>query len=206
MNTFPALILLALISTIIILLSSDKNTSLLRKSNSVLDAESSSDVEDPRVGLLAKVQDMYPDPSLRVKASGPRELFLSSLSGQKDSSVTITEDMIGNFFFDLVHDQAIYDAAVALSGAIDGGELEFASKSDSEDLDPLESKLAEVCMARIDPSRLGLMGFDAEHEKRRLAGYMEERVMPSWFADHRQELCDLLSVSDCDKQESSPRG
>ena len=202
MNLFPTLLLLACVTTLIILFSPNKDTAWLRKSNLVLDAEQSTENEDPRDALLAKVQEIYPDPSLRIKSSGPRELFLATLSSaRKDSSVT-DEETIGNFFFDLLHDQAVFDAAVAMSGAVDGKEFEFLSKGDDEDLDPLERKLAELTLDRVNQSVLTAGGFDVEHEKRRFAGYFKQRVMPTWFADHREELCDMLGISELDEKQS----
>lgn len=44
-------------------------------------------------------------------------------------------------------------------------------------------------------------GFDVESEKRRLATYIKERVMPMWFPDHRDELRDMLEIDALDRNE-----
>ena len=147
-----------------------------------------------RMSLSQMQQELFPDPSYRLKLTGPRDLLLSTLGAKDDSPVTISEDTLGKFFFDLLLDQSIFDASLLLSGG--GDNIVNQYNADPEEfLDPLELKLAELAMEHYHESFLTQDGLNLDGEKRSLAKYMKARVMPVWFSDHREELSDMVGIS-----------
>lgn len=147
-----------------------------------------------RKSLAEMQQELFPDPSYRLKLTGPRELLLSTLGALDDPTVTITENTLGKFFFDLLLDQSIFDASLLLSGGDENTVNQYAADPE-EVLDPLELKLAELVMEHFHESFLTQEGFDVHGEKRSLAKYMKGRVMPVWFSDHREELGNMVGIS-----------
>lgn len=153
------------------------------------------DLDDKeRQSLIQMQRDLFPDPSDRLKLTGPRELLLSTLETENDSPVTITEDTLGKFFFDLVLDQSIFDASLLLAGGGDNTVNQYGADPE-EVLDPLELKLAELAMEHYHESFLAHEGIDLDGEKCSLAKYIKARVVPVWFSDHREELSIMVGIS-----------
>lgn len=143
MKLIIALLLLAATSSLVHWYAPTKDKSWLGKSNLRLDAKRV-DREALHDAMLPKLREhFFPDPSLQLQSSGPRGLLLSTLGADKEASVTITEDMIGNFIYKLFRDQSVFDFAYAISGGSDNTIEKFFDEPAGEVLGQLELKLAE---------------------------------------------------------------
>ena len=158
----------------------------------------------PSDEILAIVQKVYfPDPSLRLKLGGPRELVLINSGFDKDSKVTITEKMIRDFIVGLLRDQMSFDTFTQVSGGDDNRLFMTAADPAGDEVAPLELKIAEVVLDSLP--HLYREGYEVESEKRILAKYMKERAMPIWFSDHLEELRDMLSLVVLDGNEKQDK-
>lgn len=198
MKLIIALLLLAGTSSFLHWYSPVNDKSWLGKSNLRLSAKKKVDKEALHDGMLAKLrEEFFPDPAVQLKSSGPRELLLSTLGADKESSVTITEDMVGTFFYKLFREQSVFDIAYAVSGAGDNTIEKYANDAAGEDVGQLELKLADLVQERVDEPWL-----IREHNKRTLARYIKVRVVPMWFSAYREELCDMLGLSELDEEQT----
>ena len=135
---------------------------------------------------------LFPDPSERLKLAGPLKHFFSSFRGGPLPS-DITPDMLGRFFFGLLLDQSQFDAFTSVLFGVDKTIYRIPLDADSN-VGLVELRLAELVILHAGPGVIR-PDYDIQSEKTSIAIYMKERVIPMWFADYRQELCEMLGVS-----------
>lgn len=136
---------------------------------------------------------LFPDPSERLKLTGPLERFYASFRGDPLPS-DITPGMLGRFFFGLLLDQSQFDTFTSVLSGVDRT-IYGSSLGADTNVGLAELRLAELVISHAGPGVIRPF-CDIESEKIYIAMYMKERVIPMWFADdYRQELCEMIGVT-----------
>lgn len=145
---------------------------------------------------LSKIHELFfPNPYGRLESFGPFELLNFTL--RFDRPWVLTPELLGKFFGALLFDQKQFDESSAVLLGEDRGIL-FNQNRSNAIIGEVEEKLAELVMSHSGSS-LDDHGLDLETEKLFIANYMKNRVVPMWFAHHKEELAGVLGLgaSEC---------
>lgn len=138
--------------------------------------------------------DLLEHPFRRIKSSGPLEFVRDHSGTVHDQTSKIHSDIIGELFFGLLDNQMRFDTTTAVLGGDDKTLYRYSSAGADENIGEIEIRLAELVIEHSLRKRNRHI-HTGENEKRLVAKYIKDRVVPFWFSDHSDDLCDLLGVS-----------
>ena len=149
---------------------------------------------DNKINLGLSKGDLFDNPSDKLKSSGPLELIRDHFGTGMDHTSRINSDIIGELFFGLLHNQMRFDTTTAVLGGDDKTLYRYSSAEADENIGEIELRLADLVIQHSLRKRNKHI-YAVQNEKRVVAKYIKDQVIPSWLSDHREDLCDLLGVS-----------
>ena len=141
--------------------------------------------------------DLFEHPFEKIKSTGPLEFVRDHSGSVHDQTSKIHSDIIGEVFFGLLRNQMRLDTTTAVLGGDDKTFYRYSSAGADENIGEIELRLADLVIGHSLRTRNKHI-YTVQNEKRVVAKYIKDRVIPFWFSsDHREDLCDLLGVSNC---------